>query len=127
MNILGVAQNDAEGGLFDFNATLPLMDLQLILVIGLLTVIFYRPFDFILKQREVRLTNSLTASSRGLAQATELYVQYRSSLKKLIQNGIQSCEQVESAESKAVSTKLSIFLNHAETLLNTCGVAIGKS
>lgn len=124
MNILGMAQNDASGGLFDFNATLPFMDLQLVVVISLLTFLFYQPFDFVLKQREVRLTNSLTASSRRLAQATELYVQYRASLKDLLQNGIQSCEQVETTESKVLSAKLSTFLGHTKNLLNVCKLVI---
>jgi F-type H+-transporting ATPase subunit b len=114
----GAVQTDAGGGLFDFNATLPFMDLQLILVISVLTLIFYQPLDFVLNQRERRLTTSLIVSSRGLAKATELYVLYRRNLTELLSNGIYSCEQVEGTESKMFSAKLTSFLNHTSMLLN---------
>ena len=34
---------ESEGGLFDFNATLPLMALQFLLLMVLLNIIFYKP------------------------------------------------------------------------------------
>ena len=35
--------NEGAGGLFDFNATLPLMALQIILLSVVLTFVFYKP------------------------------------------------------------------------------------
>jgi hypothetical protein len=59
-------QGNCEGGLFDFNATLPLLALFVILLIVLLTFIFYQPFDFILKLREYIISESLVESSARL-------------------------------------------------------------
>jgi hypothetical protein len=133
MNVLGTlilsesVQKDAGGGLFDFNATLPLMDLQLILLISLLTLLFYQPFDFILKQREVRLTNSLTVSLRRLAQVTELYADYRRNVVNLISSRSRSLrDYVEGSEVNEFSVQLTAFLTSAKSLLNMYGLVLAK-
>jgi hypothetical protein len=102
------------------------MDLQLILVISLLTFLFYQPFDFILKQREVRLSNSLIASSRDLAKATELYAQYSSNLTVLLSKKITSFQTLEDTESKLFSSKLTDFLKTTKKLLTMCELFIIK-
>jgi len=38
-----LAMSEGAGGLFDFNATLPLMALQFILLTTVLTFLFYKP------------------------------------------------------------------------------------
>ena len=38
-----LAMTEGAGGLFDFNATLPLMALQIILLSVVLTFVFYKP------------------------------------------------------------------------------------
>ena len=50
MNILFMptkllAMSEGAGGLFDFNATLPLMAIQFILLTVALTFVFYKPVD----------------------------------------------------------------------------------
>lgn len=42
----------AEGGLFDFNATLPLMVLQILLLMVVLNAIFYTPIARVLDERD---------------------------------------------------------------------------
>jgi hypothetical protein len=65
-SLIFVGQGNCEGGLFDFNATLPLLALFVILLIVLLTFIFYQPFDFVLKLREYIIGESLVESSARL-------------------------------------------------------------
>jgi len=49
MFLLGVAEG--AGGLFDFNATLPLMAIQFILLTIVLTFVFYKPVAKALEER----------------------------------------------------------------------------
>lgn len=71
---------ESEGGLFDFNATLPLMGLQFLVLMILLNLIFYKPVAKILDERDEYLQNSLTTASASLNQADKLTIQYEQEL-----------------------------------------------
>ena len=57
---------EVEGGLFDFNATLPLMALQFLALTVVLNFVFYRPITNILDERDEYIRNSLTTASASL-------------------------------------------------------------
>lgn len=73
--------SEGEGGLFDFNATLPLMALQFILLTVVLTFIFYKPIGKLLEEREAYINGNLSDASAKLLQADELCKQYEAQLK----------------------------------------------
>jgi len=77
--ILGLGEG--AGGLFDFNATMPLMAIQFILLTVALTFTFFKPITSILEKRESIISTNLTEASDKLIQADELYKQYDSQLK----------------------------------------------
>jgi len=79
MRMLALAEG--EGGLFDFNATLPLMALQFILLTTALTFIFYKPVGKDLEDRETFISTNLAQASEKLVKADELYKQYDEQLK----------------------------------------------
>mmetsp|Transcript_42237 Transcript_42237/g.105212 ORF Transcript_42237/g.105212 Transcript_42237/m.105212 type:complete len:164 (+) Transcript_42237:1358-1849(+) len=76
-----LAVNEGEGGLFDFNATLPLMAIQFILLTVILTFVFYKPVSKVLEEREASINNNLAEASTKLLKADELYKQYDEQLK----------------------------------------------
>ena len=76
-----LALAEGEGGLFDFNATLPLMALQFILLTTALTFIFYKPVGKVLEDRETFISTNLAQASEKLVKADELYKQYDEQLK----------------------------------------------
>jgi F-type H+-transporting ATPase subunit b len=73
---------EGAGGLFDFNATLPLMALQFILLTVILTFIFYKPVAKHLDERETFISTNLAEASEKLLRADELYKQYDEQLKE---------------------------------------------
>jgi len=79
MFLLGVAEG--AGGLFDFNATLPLMAIQFILLTIVLTFVFYKPVAKVLEERETTISKNLAEASEKLLKADELYKQYDEQLK----------------------------------------------
>jgi F-type H+-transporting ATPase subunit b len=85
MNILFMpkilAMNEGAGGLFDFNATLPLMAIQFILLTVVLTFIFYKPVAKVIDEREAYINGNLTTASEKLIKADELYKEYDAQLK----------------------------------------------
>jgi len=72
---------EGAGGLFDFNATLPLMAIQFVLLTVVLTFIFYKPVAKVIDERETYISGNLTQASEKLIQADELYKKYDEQLK----------------------------------------------
>jgi F-type H+-transporting ATPase subunit b len=76
-----LAMTEGAGGLFDFNATLPLMAIQFILLSVVLTFVFYKPVSKVIDDREEYINGNLTTASEKLIKADELYSQYDEQLK----------------------------------------------
>jgi F-type H+-transporting ATPase subunit b len=87
MNILFMSatqmltMTEGAGGLFDFNATLPLMAIQFILLTVVLTSVFYKPVSKVIDEREAYINGNLTTASEKLIKADELYSEYDEQLK----------------------------------------------
>lgn len=93
-----VTLSEAAGGLFDFNATLPLEALQFILLTVALTFIFYKPIGRLLEEREGLISDNLTEASEKLLTADELCQQYERQLKEA---KIEAQEIIAQAEREA--------------------------
>ena len=97
--ILSVIEDNSstvEGGLFDFNATLPLMVIQFLLLMLILNYLFYKPVANILDERADYIRNSLTTASAYLLKADELTQQYEKALaesRKKAQNTIRESQK----------------------------------
>jgi len=76
-----LAMTEGAGGLFDFNATLPLMAIQFVLLTVVLTFIFYKPVGKVIDERETYINDNLTTASEKLIKADELYKEYDEQLK----------------------------------------------
>jgi F-type H+-transporting ATPase subunit b len=73
-------EETAEGGLFDFDATLPLMALQFMVLVALLNV-FYKPLNKALDDRAEYIRQNLSQSKERKQKAEDLAKQYEQELK----------------------------------------------
>jgi F-type H+-transporting ATPase subunit b len=96
-----LSASEGAGGLFDFNATLPVMALQFILLTIVLTFIFYKPISNLLEERETFINTNLSEASAKLLKADELYKQYEEQLKEAKKDA-QSVISTAEAEAKEV-------------------------
>ena len=76
-----LAITEGAGGLFDFNATLPLMAIQFILLTVVLTFLFYKPVSKVIEERESYINGNLNTAAEKLVKASELYTEYEEQLK----------------------------------------------
>ncbi|MBH8550943.1 F0F1 ATP synthase subunit B' [Nostocaceae cyanobacterium CENA357] len=84
--------------MFDFDATLPFMALQFLLLAALLNVIFYKPLTKVLDDRDNYIrTNTLEARER-LAKAERLAQEYE---QQLAEARRQSQATIEAAQTEA--------------------------
>jgi F-type H+-transporting ATPase subunit b len=99
-----LAMTEASGGLFDFNATLPLMAIQFILLTVVLTFLFYKPVSKVIDERETYITGNLSQASEKLVKADELYKQYDEQLKtaRLNAQGIIASSEKEAKDAVAL-------------------------
>jgi F-type H+-transporting ATPase subunit b len=80
ITLLAVETQSKEGGLFDFDATLPLMAIQFLLLALVLNATFYKPLSKAIDDRDDYIrTNQLEARER-LSKAEQLAKQYEQEL-----------------------------------------------
>lgn len=70
-----------EGGLFDLDATLPLMAVQVVLLTLILNSLFFRPVGRAVEERESFITTSRAEAKQKLAQAERLEADLKAQLK----------------------------------------------
>jgi F-type H+-transporting ATPase subunit b len=101
-----LAMTEGAGGLFDFNATLPLMAIQFILLTVVLTFVFYKPVAKVLDDRETFISGNLTTASEKLIKADDLYKQYEEQLKSARVNAQSIVAESEKKQKMPLLTRL---------------------
>jgi len=112
-----LALAEGAGGLFDFNATLPLMALQFILLTVALTFIFYKPVAKVLEDRETFISTNLAEASEKLVKADELYKQYEEELKTARTNSQSVITESEKEAKEIVALEISQARKDAASLI----------
>jgi F-type H+-transporting ATPase subunit b len=97
---------EGAGGLFDFNATLPLMAIQFVLLTVVLTFVFYKPVAKVLDDRETFISGNLTTASEKLIKADDLYKQYEEQLKSARVNAQSIVAESEKEAKDAVANEI---------------------
>ena len=72
----------AEGGLFDFDATLPLMAVQVVLLTFILNSLFFKPVGKVVEEREAYISTSLAEAKKKLGEVENLESDLRDQLKE---------------------------------------------
>ena len=111
------ASAETEGGLFDFNATLPLMVLQFLLLTVVLNFIFYKPVAFVLDERDEYIRNSLTTASASLSKANELIKKHEEELSSSRKQAQEIIKKSQQEAQQIVSIKIKEAQQEAEELI----------
>nr|WOA02460.1 ATP synthase CFO B' subunit subunit II [Gloiopeltis furcata] len=122
---LQVSNTESEGGLFDFNATLPLMALQFLALMVILNFLFYRPVSNILDERDEYIRNSLTTASTSLLKANELTKRYerelaesRKQAQNIIKDSQREAQEIVSIQIKEAQQDAEKLVSEASDQLN---------
>lgn len=84
-----------KGGLFDLDATLPLMAVQVVLLTFILNALFFQPVGKAVEEREGFISSSRAQAKEKLAQAERLEVELKA---QLLEARKQSQALVQEAE-----------------------------
>ena len=74
------AAEEAGGGLFDLNATLPLMAIQFLILMAVLNAILYKPLGNAIDERDAYVRDAKAGAAERLAKAEKLADEYEQSL-----------------------------------------------
>lgn len=114
---LRASSTEVEGGLFDFNATLPLMVLQFLALTVVLNFLFYKPVSNVLDERDEYIRNSLTTASASLLKANELTQKYEQELAESRKQAQDIIKRSQKEAQQIVSVKIKEAQQDAEKLV----------
>jgi len=125
-NLIFLLAAEQEGGLFDFNATLPLMALQILLLMVVLNLVFYTPVAKVLDERDEYIRKNLTEASETLAKAEAITKKYEQDLAQerresqlIIASAQKEAQEIVAMEIKQAQKDTESLVNEATQQLNT--------
>jgi F-type H+-transporting ATPase subunit b len=104
----GAASSAPEGGLFDLDATLPLMAVQVVVLTFLLNALFFRPVGKVVEDREGFIAVSRTEAKQKLAQVQRLEADLAEQLKGARQESQQLIVEAEQEVDKLYREALAL-------------------
>ena len=119
-----LAISEGAGGLFDFNATLPLMALQFVLLTIVLTFVFYKPVSTVLEERETLINTNLATASEKLLKADELCKQYEEQLKEAKTSAKSVIGTAESEAKEIVAQEIAQARKDAASLIDQTNIEL---
>lgn len=115
--LISLSEVEGPGGLFDINATLPLVAIQFILLMVLLNTILYSPLLTIIEERKEYILSNLAEASEKLAQAKELTLQYEQDLETARKEAQLEITNSQNIHKEILDLELQISQKYIDNLL----------
>jgi len=106
------------GGLFDLNATLPLVAIQFLLLMFTLNVILYNPLLTIIEERKEYILTNLSEASKILAEANKLTTQYEQELDDVRKQAQLEITKSQKIHKEILEVEVNISQKYIDNLLD---------
>ena len=103
----------SEGGLFDFDATLPLMAIQVVLLTFILNALFFKPVGKVVEEREDYVSASQLEAKKKLAEVEKLENDLKNQLKEARQAAQKVIADAEEDSEKLYREALALASSEA--------------
>jgi len=117
--LISNSEVSGPGGLFDINATLPLVAIQFVLLVVLLNVILYNPLLTIIEERKEYILTNLGKASEILAEANKLTTQYEQELTSVRKEAQLEIINSQKIHKEILEIELNISQKYIDNLLDT--------
>jgi F-type H+-transporting ATPase subunit b len=117
--LISSSEISGPGGLFDFNATLPLVAIQFLLLMVMLNVILYNPLLTIIKERKEYILTNLSKASELLAEANKLTTQYEQELASVRKEAQLEITNSQKVHKEILEVEVNISQKYIDNLLDT--------
>jgi F-type H+-transporting ATPase subunit b len=117
--LISNSEVSGPGGLFDINATLPLVAIQFLLLIIVLNIILYNPLLTIIEERKEYILTNLGKASEILAEANKLTTQYEEELASVRREAQLEITNSQKIHKEILEIELNISQKYIDNLLDT--------
>ena len=117
--LISSSEVSGPGGLFDFNATLPLVAIQFVLLMVVLNIILYNPLLTIMEERKEYILTNLGKASEILAEANKLTTQYEQELADVRKEAQLEITNSQKIHKEILEVELNISQKYIDNLLDT--------
>nr|WAK84828.1 CF0 subunit II of ATP synthase [Amicula sp. isolate GU52X-4 cfCalB7] len=117
--LISSSEVSGPGGLFDIDATLPLVAIQFILLTVILNVILYNPLLTIIEERKEYILTNLGKASEILAEANKLTAQYEQELTNVRKEAQSEITNSQKIHKEILEIELNISQKYIDNLLDT--------
>ena len=117
--LISNSEVSGPGGLFDFNATLPLVAIQFVLLTVILNILLYNPLLTIIEERKEYILTNLGKASELLSEATKLTEQYEQELANVRRQAQLEITNSQKIHKEILEIELNISQKYIDNLLDT--------
>jgi F-type H+-transporting ATPase subunit b len=117
--LISSSEVSGPGGLFDLDATLPLVAIQFLLLMVVLNVILYNPLLTIIEERKEYILTNLSKASEILAEANKLTTQYEQELDSVRKQAQLEITNSQKIHKEILEVELNISQKYIDNLLDT--------
>ena len=110
---------EGPGGLFDIDATLPLVAIQFLLLMVILNIVLYNPLLTIIEERKEYILTNLGKASELLAQANNLTAQYEEELTSVRKEAQLEITNSQKIHQEILDLEINISQKYLDNLLDT--------
>jgi len=116
--LISSSEISGPGGLFDFNATLPLVAIQFVLLTVILNVLLYSPLSTVVAERNELILTNLANASETLAKANEMTAQYEQELESVRTEAQSQITDSQKIHKEILEIELDISQKYIDNLLD---------
>ena len=117
--LISSSEVSGPGGLFDINATLPLVAIQFLLLMVVLNVILYNPLLTVIEERKEYILTNLSEASKILAEANKLTTQYEQELDDVRKQAQLEITKSQKIHKEILEVEVNISQKYIDNLLDT--------
>ena len=117
--LISSSEVSGPGGLFDLNATLPLVAIQFVLLMVTLNAILYNPLLTIIEERKEYILTNLSEASKVLAEANKLTTQYEQELENVRKQAQLEITKSQKIHKEILEVEVNISQKYIDNLLDT--------
>ena len=117
--LISSSEVSGPGGLFDFDATLPLVASQFLLLMIILNIILYNPLLTVIDERKEYILTNLGKAAETLAEANKLTTNYEQELDSVRREAQLEITNSQKIHKEILEVELNISQKYIDNLLDT--------
>ena len=117
--LISSSEVSGPGGLFDINATLPLVAIQFLLLMVVLNVVLYNPLLTVIEERKEYILTNLSEASKVLAEANKLTTQYEQELENVRKQAQLEITKSQKIHQEILEVEVNLSQKYIDNLLDT--------